>query len=128
MKAKLIRTWYDDKQTLGQLDVGYLTLYTLELPWKDNQRRISCIPEGTYRVTSHVSKKFGKCFWVREVQGRSGILIHAGNYHWHTLGCILVGLDHKDANEDGLLDVISSTKAMKKLLEYDITELEVIAI
>lgn len=128
MKAKLIRTWYDDKQTLGQLDVGDLTLYTLELPWKDNQRRISCIPEGTYRVTSHISKKFGKCFWVREVQGRSGILIHAGNYHWHTLGCILVGLDHKDSNEDGLLDVISSTKAMKKLLEYDITELEVIAI
>lgn len=128
MKATITRTWYDDKQTLGQLDVGDLTLYTLELPWKDNARRVSCIPEGTYRVTRHNSRKFGNTFWVREVQGRSGILIHAGNFNYHTLGCVLVGLDHKDANKDGLLDVISSTKAMKKLLEYDITELEVIAI
>jgi len=128
MKAKLIRTWYDEKQTLGQLEVGDLVLYTLELPWKDNARRVSCIPEGTYRVDKHNSVKFGKTFWVREVEGRTGILIHAGNYHWHTLGCILVGLDHKDANKDGLLDVVSSSKAMKKLLEYDITELEIIAI
>ena len=125
MKATLTRNWYDKKQTLGQLEVGDLTLYTLELPWLENQRRISCIPEGTYKVTSHVSKKFGKCFWLREVPNRTGILIHAGNYHWHTLGCILVGLDHKDANKDGLLDVVSSSKAMKQLLEYDITEIEI---
>lgn len=23
---------------------------TIELPWKENQRRISCVPEGTYRI------------------------------------------------------------------------------
>ena len=67
MKATLTRNWKDKKQTLGQLDVGDLTLYTLELPDLDNQRRISCIPEGTYRVVTHNSRKFGKCFWL-EVQ------------------------------------------------------------
>jgi len=38
-------------------------LATIELPWKGNQNKISCIPPNdTYRVKSHVSGKHGKCF------------------------------------------------------------------
>lgn len=134
MKAKLFRIFKDDKQTLGEIQVGDLSLFTLELPdlnndgIEGNEVRKSCIPEGTYRVTRHTSPKFGKTFWVRDVPGRTAILIHPGNYHSHTLGCILVGMDQKDMNKDGLLDNVSSKKAMSLLLEHDITELEVVTV
>jgi len=40
-------------------------LATIELPWKGNQNKVSCIPPNdTYRVKSHVSGKHGKCFWL----------------------------------------------------------------
>lgn len=134
MKAKLFRIFKDTKQTLGELQVGDFSCFTLELPdlnddgIENNEVRRSCIPDGTYRVTKHTSPKFGKTFWVRDVEGRTAILIHPGNYHYHTLGCILVGTDQKDLNSDGLIDNVSSKKAMSKLLEYDITELEIVTI
>ena len=131
MKAFLYRKFKDDKQTLGELQVDDFSCFTLELPdlnndgIEGNEVRKSCIPDGTYRVTRHTSPKFGKTFWIRNVHGRSAILIHPGNYYYHTLGCVLVGTDQKDMNKDGLIDNVSSTKAMKKLLEYDITEIEI---
>tara|TARA_R110000782_G_C14689570_1_gene400987 strand:- start:39 stop:443 length:405 start_codon:yes stop_codon:yes gene_type:complete len=134
MKAKLFRIFKDEKQTLGEIQIGDLSLFTLELPdlnndgIDNNEVRKSCIPEGVYRVKKHNSPKFGKTFWVKDVPGRSAILIHPGNYHYHTLGCILVGLDQEDLNGDGLIDNKSSKKAMEFLLEYDITELEIVTI
>lgn len=134
MKAKLFRIFKDEKQTLGEIQIGDLSLFTLELPdlnndgIDNNEVRKSCIPEGVYRVKKHNSPKFGKTFWVKDVPGRSAILIHPGNYHYHTLGCILVGLDQEDLNGDGLIDNKSSKKAMGFLLEYDITELEIVTI
>lgn len=131
MKATLYRKSKTQKQTLGELQVGDFSCFTLELPdlnndgIEGNEVRRSCIPEGTYRVTRHNSPKFGKTFWIRDVPGRSAILIHPGNYFSHTLGCILVGTDQKDLNEDGHLDNSQSKKAMSRLLEYDITEIEI---
>tara|TARA_R110000822_G_scaffold301424_1_gene425245 strand:- start:76 stop:504 length:429 start_codon:yes stop_codon:yes gene_type:complete len=121
-KVCLERYVYEDKQTTGKLFIydekGNLDLVldTLELAWKDNQRRISCIPEGTYKVIEHISQKFGNCFWIQNVPNRSEVLIHQGNYHTDILGCILVGLSSKDINNDGYKDVISSKKAMNRLL------------
>jgi hypothetical protein len=127
MKAKLTRT-YQMSNTLGQIEVGGLTLYTLELPWKDNKTGISCIPVGTYKVKRHTSPKFGKCFWLQDVPNRSEILIHPANYTRQLRGCIAVGLDHADIDKDGELDTVSSRNAMVKLLEYNITEIEIIQI
>lgn len=117
-KIYLKRYSDDGIQTLGKIAVGMQIFHTLELPWRDNRRRISCIPKGEYRVTKHSSPKFGKSFWVREVPGRSEILIHAGNYYTDILGCILVGTGKMDINGDGNPDVTSSRLAMNKL--YDI--------
>lgn len=134
MKAILYRNFKQDKQTLGELQVADFVCYTLELPdlnndgIEGNEVRKSCIPEGTYPVKRHKSPKFGDTFWIQNVPGRSGILIHAGNFHKDTLGCVLAGSDHKDVNKDGYLDVINSTATMKKLLKYDITEIEIVAI
>ena len=89
---------------------------TMELPWLENQRRISCIPEGTYKTLRHTSPRFGQTFWLQDVTGRAEILTHKGNYTRDTLGCILPGKDHKDINNDGIPDVTSSGETMQHLL------------
>lgn len=133
MKLLLTRT-YKGSNTLGQIDVisdhGEVveTYYTLELPDKNNERRVSCIPKGIYKLKKHVSPKFGKCFWLQDVPNRSEILIHPANYTRQLLGCIAVGMDHKDINKDGELDVTSSRKAMAELLKFNIEEIEIIEI
>ena len=67
---------------------GEITCYCLELPWKDNQRNVSCIPGGVYRATIEDSKRFaGKVIRVHDVPGRSGILFHPANYLGQLLGC-----------------------------------------
>ncbi len=122
----IISRSYKDYCTLGSLFVldGDLLEYrckTIELPDKGNKREISCIPEGIYNVIKIKHEKFGNCFWVLDVPGRSGILIHIGNYtagkKTDTEGCILPGMYFTDINSDGFLDVADSTGAMNTLLE-----------
>lgn len=133
MKAVLSRE-YNNLQTLGRLVLFegskiILQLYTLELPDLGNQQNISCIPEGEYEVHRIYSPRFGKCFHIQDVPGRSEILIHKGNYNKDTHGCILVGMGHADINEDGVMDVIESTHAMERLqsvITEDIFELYII--
>lgn len=76
---------------------GYLMLdwkhlcFTLEEPWKDNKKFVSCVPPEVYRCKHHDMVK--KDVWrLLDVPGRTGILIHAGNDLEDTEGCILVGL------------------------------------
>jgi hypothetical protein len=50
-KVELNRFSWRSDCTLGDLILpGTQKLVTLELPWQKNQRRISCIPAGTYIV------------------------------------------------------------------------------
>ena len=133
----LIRIWKDVKQTLGEATIFgiegdlMLSVFTLELPdlnddgIEDNEVRQSCIPDGVYKVTKEMHHKLGKVFRIHGVEGRSGILIHIGQYHYNTLGCILVGMDQRDLNNDGLIDNVSSTKAMNALWEFDINEIRI---
>jgi len=122
MKLELNRCQTDDKQTLGEL---YLLCHneavlnkwmTLELPDMNNTRYISRIPAGTYKAVVHTSPRFGKTLWIQDVPNRSEILIHQGNYHTQIKGCILIGQNHIDINNDGLKDVTSSRKSMAKLM------------
>ena len=112
----------DTTQTLGHLIVydGVKKIFecnTLELPWKENKNRISCIPDGAYWVEKYNSVKFGSVFLFNNVKGRSMIEMHTGNYHTDILGCILAGAGLSDINQDGYLDVYSSRRTMEKLLE-----------
>ena len=93
-----------------------LQLRTLERPWVFNERKISCIPSGTYLVKRHISPKFGQCFKIQDVKGRSDILIHSGNVVNDTLGCVLVGLTSGTVNDSDTAMVYSSRKAMAVLL------------
>lgn len=93
-----------------------LQLRTLERPWVFNERKISCIPSGTYLVKRHISPKFGQCFKIQDVKGRSDILIHSGNVVNDTLGCVLVGLTSGTVGDSDNAMVYSSRKAMAVLL------------
>lgn len=140
MTAELCRVWLDEKQTLGQIDVIdpdvsllsmppkpsiVFTCFTLELPWKNNERRVSCIPDGTYKCARENHKKFGWCYRLHDVPGRDGVLIHSGTNYTHTLGCILPALDQKDLNGDGLLDNVSRRAALAKLTALNFTEIKI---
>ena len=132
MKAILTRNSFEDTQTLGVLVVlddyqnCVFNCKTLELAWKENQRRISCIPKGEYKVSKYVSPKFGEVYLLHNVPDRSMIEIHAGNYYTDILGCILVGESHTDINGDGFRDVTNSKKTLKKLLQLDIDSILVV--
>lgn len=131
---KLLIERIDDSgvQTLGKMYVLdnnnsiEFSCDTLELPWKDNKRNVSCVPSGDYKVVKRYSPKFGNHFHLTNVKDRSYILIHKGNYYTDIRGCILVGSDLTDINKDGHLDVISSGNTMNKLLrimpdKFDLT-------
>lgn len=63
---------------------------TLERPWLENQRSISCIPAGIYTCKRVNSPKFGDTFEVTSVEDRTHILLHKGNLAIDSEGCILV--------------------------------------
>lgn len=88
---------------------------TLELPNKGNAKRISCIPEGEYTCEKIKHEKFGNCFKLLKVNGRDGVLIHAGNYTTDTKGCVLVGKQHIDINKDNTIDITESKTTLKAL-------------
>ena len=112
----LIRDSFSDKSTMGKLFLnGELLCDTLENPWLDNQKNISCIPAGEYKVRIREAKESGSRNYnhllVQEVPNRKYILFHRGNYPKDTSGCILVGFDSQQ-------DVVyNSTLAMDLLMK-----------
>jgi hypothetical protein len=64
---------------------------TLENPWIQNLRMVSCIPIGLYQCGRVLSPKFGDTFEVLDVHERDDILFHKGNIETDTSGCILLG-------------------------------------
>ena len=89
MKLELIRKYYP-KGTNGTLLLnGAPVCATIELPWRNNQPRISCIPEGEYRLTKRYSPKFHWHFQLLDVPERQYILVHPANDALAELqGCI----------------------------------------
>ena len=118
--AYLHRIQEDSKQTLGAL-IAYcgtdmiFNCKTLELPWRSNQRNVSRIPSGVYVVRKRYSDTYGNHWHITDVYKRDLILIHNGNFHYSTEGCVCVGKDHIDINNDGYKDVTNSKKTMRAL-------------
>ena len=96
----LIREIFTDESTIGNLYLnGEWMTDTLELPYKDNQRSISCIPDGQYKVRLRTAKESATRDYlhllVKDVKDRSYILFHRGNSAKDTRGCVLVGIGRK---------------------------------
>lgn len=113
----LIQRIYQHDCTVGLLNCDRFRCFTLELPWGMNKKNFSCVPEGTYEAFKHESPKNGSVIMLKNVVGRSGIQIHAGNYTSQIEGCILVGDSLKDINADGVIDVTNSKATLSKLLD-----------
>lgn len=110
---------YLPDRTLGSWisSQGGILCKVLELPWKNNQRSISCIPEDEYLVTysgpvlqddpnTEEDESGGRIprpyahYIVHNVPNRSGILVHAGTDVNHSLGCQIVGGRFVDYNTE----------------------------
>ena len=85
----LTRTYFPNG-TNGKLECeGKLISYTIELPWKRNETKVSCIPEGEYFIRKRYSNKFNWHLEVLNVENRKFILIHPANNALLELnGCI----------------------------------------
>jgi hypothetical protein len=95
----------DHRATLGELlDAdGRHLCHVLENRWMDNKPRVSCIPPGIYplrlrkeggwheRLKARFPGIHKGAIELANVPGRTFILIHPGNTHKDTLGCILPG-------------------------------------
>ena len=112
----LLRDTFSDKSTIGELFIdGERFCDTLELPYRDNQRSISCIPTGSYKVRLRYPRESATRNYlhllVQDVKDRSFILFHRGNSAKDTRGCILVGQGSQQ-------DVVhNSTLAMDLLMK-----------
>ena len=112
----LIRDTFSDNSTIGELFInGERICDTLENPFINNKRNISCIPEGEYKVRLRLPRESATREYlhllVQDVPNRDWILFHRGNTSKDTSGCILVGLSTKK-------DVVyNSTLAMDLLIK-----------
>ena len=136
-KQKLvIARRYKEFQTESDVTLyqGYEVLFeckSLELPWKDNKRRESCIPEGVYKAQRHISPNFGKSIWIRDVPDRSEILMHVGNFIASAMpdpesdGCPLVGEQFMDISGYGYNDLTKSAITIQRIYDECDDELTV---
>jgi hypothetical protein len=96
----IIRDTFTEESTLGKLYLnGELMCDTLENPYINNEKNISCIPDGQYKVRIRVARESATRDYVhllvQEVPNRSYILFHRGNTAKDTRGCVLVGLERQ---------------------------------
>lgn len=85
----LTRTYFPEGCN-GKLECeGKLICHTIELPWKNNETKVSFIPEGKYFIRKRYSAKFNWHLEVENVKNRSLILFHpANNALLELKGCI----------------------------------------
>lgn len=103
MRLTLYRFHRDADGTVGLLMAnGAHVCLVGELPWRDNRNNVSCIPSGAYQVKylpRSGSGRYRDVYHVQDVPGRTGILIHVGNYtgdreagkRSDSWGCLLPG-------------------------------------
>ncbi len=100
----LMTTHPGDVATTGTMLAAELSLYTLELPWRNNAADQSCVPAGTYDLIPYFSPKHQAWTWCLEnpslgvtADGRHGTRsrceIHSANWAPQLLGCIALGLN-----------------------------------
>ncbi|MGV1012937.1 MAG: DUF5675 family protein [Flavobacterium sp.] len=89
MVLELTRTYFPNG-TNGKLECkGKSICNTIELPWRENETRVSCIPEGKYFIKKRYSQKFQWHLEVVNVPNRSLVLFHPANNAMQELnGCI----------------------------------------
>ena len=111
--------------TAGEVFVnGKHLCWSMELPWRDNQHDISCIPPGTYALSQHFRTIGGLAtLHLEHVPARAGILIHVANWPHEINGCIAVGVQRNIIGDK--YQLIRSAQAMRELLQTKPTSITI---
>jgi hypothetical protein len=132
--ANLIRKSSDEQGTFGEITFMDKKLYTLELPWKNNEPSMSCIPEGIYPVEWVLSNRWKRnVYQLKKTEPRIAIQIHPGNFAGDTTkdyqsnveGCILLGhsvgeLQNKAGHmQKAILDSKSAVAVFEQAMNHD---------
>ncbi|WP_417370827.1 DUF5675 family protein [Gelidibacter japonicus] len=89
MELVLHRAYFEEGTNGALFNSGKFLCHTIELPWNNNKRNISCIPEGVYEIEPRFSKRFKHHLILKDVKDRSFILFHPANDALKELqGCI----------------------------------------
>ena len=125
---RLVRLETGPQGTFGVLYAKEKAFKSGELPWQENQAKVSCIPAGVYKGEWSRSPSFHrKLYQVFPVKGRTGIRIHAANLMGSTAagfrsqlqGCLALG--DKLGWLDGQKAILLSAPAIRRfeaLMEY----------
>lgn len=115
--ATLERLEATPQGTWGRFLAGPLRLFSCELPWRDNQPSVSCVPAGTYRCVFTYSPRFRRYLYlVGPVPGRSGIRVHPANFPRQLNGCVALG--ERLGWIAGEKAVLLSAPAVRRVEEY----------
>lgn len=129
-KATLTRGSHLSQATIGVLEIRLTTqtfagseklhpiehapIFTLENPSRpgiiDDR-----IPAGTYQCVPYSGTKYKNVYLVKDVPGRSAILLHWGNTEKDTEGCILLG--NRVGELNGQPAVLDSKKCFARFRE-----------
>lgn len=108
----VLERMYFPEGTNGVLSLnGKEICKTIELPWRNNKARVSCIPEGKYKIRKHYCKKFKWHFELLNVKNRSSIFIHPANDALKELNGCIAPVTQITGEGKG----IGSKKALEKL-------------
>ncbi len=93
-RLTLKRFAYTPMGTFGSMVIDdNLTIYTVEDAWRENASNVSCIPVGTYQCSPRFYNRGGyPAIHIKNVPGRSHILIHRGNTELDVQGCVVTGM------------------------------------
>lgn len=117
---KITRHQQNENQTIGSLDLFnnenelLFSCVTLERGWNNNTKNISCVPKGNYKAVFEYSPRFKTSLWeLKDVPNRSECKFHSSNYWYQLNGCIALGLQVLDINNDNFTDVTKSKPTME---------------
>jgi hypothetical protein len=114
MNLTLHRTYFKEGTNGALFYKNQFMGFVIELPWLQNEKRKSCIPEGTYQLKARFSEKFKHHLQLENVPGRSLILIHPANDAQSELKGCLAPVGHLNGIGKGLY----SRPLFQKILSY----------
>jgi len=122
MNLIITRYQSDGLGSFGKLEISGHDeiLATVEKPWRNNKRFISCLPAGKYRLVPFSSPKYGDVLCIVSDDGsvvmyesegcdRYACLFHVANYARNVKGCVGIGQHHHNNM------VTNSKKSLEKL-------------
>ena len=114
MNLLLHRTYFKEGTNGALFYQGHFMGFVIELPWLENKKQISCIPEGEYLLKPRFSEKFKHHLQLDYVPGRSLILIHPANDAQTELKGCLAPVGHLNGIGKGLY----SRPLFQKIISY----------